>query len=283
MYLQIADDLRNRIELGATLPTESGDAAAVEPDGQLPAALRPGSQLPTEAGLSDAYSASRNTIRDAIKRLASMGLVETRQGQGTFVTQRIDPFVTVLSTDPLAPTGAEGATYLSDVNSKHRRARVTVPKVEIQTPTVEVGRRLRVPPRSQVVSRHQRRYVDDIPWSLQTSFYPMEFIEKGATRLLRDEDIVDGTVLYIAETLGIRQVGYRDWITARSPDVNEQAFFGLAHDATVFEIFRTAFDRTGTPLRVTVTVFPTDRNQFIVNVGDVPDPSYEDDQDGESA
>ena len=216
MYLQIAEDLRNRIELGATLPTESGDTAAVQPDGQLPAALRPGSQLPTELGLSDAYSASRNTIRDAIKRLASLGLVETRQGQGTFVTQRIDPFVTVLSTDPLAPTGAEGATYLSDVSSKDRRSRVTVPKVEIQTPTVEVGRRLRVPPRSQVVSRHQRRYIDEIPWSLQTSFYPMEFIEKGAVRLLRDEDIVDGTVLYIAKTLGISQVGYRDWIDRKS-------------------------------------------------------------------
>ena len=53
MYLQIADDLRNRIELGATLPTESGDAAAVGPDGQLPEALAPGSQLPTELDLSD--------------------------------------------------------------------------------------------------------------------------------------------------------------------------------------------------------------------------------------
>ena len=111
----------------------------------------------------------------------------------------------------------------------------------------------------------------------------MEFITKGATRLLMDEDIVDGTVRYIADALNIRQVGYRDWITARGPDLNEQRFFGLAHDATVFEIFRTAFDQTGTPLRVTVTVFPTDRNQFIVNVGDVPDPSYEADQDNESA
>jgi GntR family transcriptional regulator len=132
------------------------------------------------------------------------------------------------------------------------------------------------------VSRHQRRFIDDIPWSLQTSFYPMEFIDNGATSLLRDEDIVDGTVRYIAVTLGIKQVGYRDWITARSPDANEQAFFGLAHDASVFEVFRTAFDETGTPLRVTVTVFPTDRNQFIVNVGDVPDPSYEDEQNNES-
>jgi GntR family transcriptional regulator len=51
-------------------------------------------------------------------------------------------------------------------------------------------------------------------------------------------------------------------------------FFGLAHDAAVFEVFRTGFDQTGTPLRVTVTVRPADRNQFIINVGNVPDPEY---------
>ena len=285
LYLQIADDLRKRVELGAALPPESDDSAAAELDGPLPRALRPGDQLPTEVGLSEAYSASRNTIRDAIKQLTSLGLVETRQGQGTFVTKRpdIDPFVTVLSTDPLAPRGAEGATYLSDVKSKHRKAEVSVPKVEIQVPPVEVGRRLRIASRTQVVSRHQVRYIDDIPWSLQTSFYPMDFITRGATRLISAEDIVEGTVHYIAEVLHIKQVGYRDWITARSPDPNEQAFFGLAHDAAVFEIFRTAFDQTGTPLRVTVTVFPTDRNQFIVNAGDVPDPSYEAGQPSESA
>jgi hypothetical protein len=40
-------------------------------------------------------------------------------------------------------------------------------------------------------------------------------------------------------------------------------------------IFRTAFDQTKTPMRLTVTVFPTDRNQFIVNVGDdLPEPRY---------
>jgi GntR family transcriptional regulator len=275
MYLQIADDLRTRIELGAALPPDSDDSTLVEFEGGLPKTLRPGDQLPTEAGLSEAYSASRNTIRDAVKRLTSLGLVEARQGQGTFVTRKIDPFVTVLSTDPLAPKGAEGATYLSDVNSSHRQAKVSVPKVEVQVPPVEVSRRLRVAPTDQVVSRHQLRYVDNIPWSMQTSFYPMEFIAKGAIRLLRAEDILEGTVVYIGKVLDIKQVGYRDWITARTPDLNEQTFFGVAHDATVFELFRTAFDQTGIPLRVTVTVFPTDRNQFIVNVGDVPDPSYE--------
>jgi len=43
----------------------------------------------------------------------------------------------------------------------------------------------------------------------------------------------------------------------------------------MFEIFRTAFDATGRPVRVTVTVFPADRNQFIVNIGVVPEPWYD--------
>jgi GntR family transcriptional regulator len=267
MYQQIAEALRKAIELGAT----------PGPDSDGPDVLKPGAKLPTELELCDTYHASRNTIRDAIKRLTSQGLVETRPGQGTYVTTRVDPFVTELSGDPEALGGAEGATYLSDVQkSGHRNASFSIPKVEIQVPPVEVSRRLRVAPASQVVSRHQMRYIDNIPWSLQTSFYPMDFATKsGATRLLMAENIEEGTVRYLADTIGIRQVGYRDWITARGPDTNEQVFFGLAHDASVFEIFRTAFDETGTPLRVTVTVFPADRNQFISSVGKVPVPEYE--------
>jgi len=257
MYQQIAEKLRAQIESGE---------------------LAPGAQLPTELELRDRYESSRNTIRDAIKRLTSQGLVETRPGQGTFVTRQIDPFVTVLSGEPTSGGGGdEAVTYLSEVSRSHRSPRVTMLKIEIQIPSAEVLRRLRVSPDTQVVSRHEQCYIDDTPWSLRTSFYPMAFVTSGATRLLMAEDIPEGTVSYLGETVGFKQVGYRDWITARVPDVNEQAFFEIAHDATVFEIFRTGFDQTGTPMRVTVTVWPVDRNQFIVNVGEVPTPQYDDD------
>src|SRR5580693_3974956 len=177
MYQQIADDLRTQIESGE---------------------LAPGDQLPTEMELRDRYSSSRNTIRDAIKRLTSQRLVEIRPGQGTFVTRRaVDPFATVLSIDPRAPYGAEGAMYLSEVGQQHRSPSKTIPKVEIQVPSQEVSRRLRVPPNMQVVSRHESRYIDGIPWSLQTSFYPMDFVTKGATRLLMAQDIREGAVRYL--------------------------------------------------------------------------------------
>ena len=41
----------------------------------------------------------------------------------------------------------------------------------------------------------------------------------------------------------------------------------------MYEITRTAYDGNGQPMRVTVTVYPADRNQFIVDVGLVPKPS----------
>jgi len=58
----------------------------------------------------------------------------------------------------------------------------------------------------------------------------------------------------------------------RAPNPIEADFFKLASDGRVpmYEITRTAYDGNGQPMRVTVTVYPTDRNQFIVDVGQVP-------------
>jgi GntR family transcriptional regulator len=255
LYQKIAEDLENQIRADL---------------------LPEGSQLPTEDDLRTRYGASRNTVRDAVKRLTGKGLVETKPGQGTFVTKKGDPFVTRLTADPAFGVGiGEGVTLLSDVTAGSRLPSMSKPKVEVQTAVAEVTNRLRVPRGTQLISRHQERFIGDQPWSLQTSFYPMEFALRGAPLLLQSDDITEGAVAYLSAAIGLRQVGYRDWITARSPDSNEEAFFKISHDATVFEIFRTGFDQNGRPMRVTVTVFPTVQNQFIVNVGDLPDPRYE--------
>ena len=38
----------------------------------------------------------------------------------------------------------------------------------------------------------------------------------------------------------------------------------------MIETRRTAYDEDGTPVRLTVTVYPADRNQFALEVGKVP-------------
>ena len=86
-------------------------------------------------------------------------------------------------------------------------------------------------------------------------------------------DIPNGTVEYLRKNLGIKQVGWRDVITVRAPDAVESVFFELPDDGrvSVIETRRTAFDENGLAVRLTVSVYPADRNQFAVNVGIVPD------------
>ena len=45
-----------------------------------------------------------------------------------------------------------------------------------------------------------------MPYSIQTSYYPYDFAEK-APQLLKAEDIAEGVVQLIRETLGASQVG----------------------------------------------------------------------------
>lgn len=271
MYRHIADDLRAKIATGA-LP----------PDAELPeGALAPNAKLPTEGELSVQYEASRNTVREAIRRLTDEGLLESRPGQGTFVARRVDPFVTVLTADPKTGFGGgETAAYLSEVLSKHREPTTSIPRVEVLTVSDEVAVLLDIPHGSQVVSRSQDRYIDGIPWSKQTTFYLMDFITKGATKLLMAQDIAEGSVRYLADEIGVRQTGYRDWITGRLATDDEQAYFGVGHNAAVFVDSRVAFDQNNTPMRLTVTIFPVDRNQLVVNVGPNVPPLAQDDKPG---
>jgi len=44
-----------------------------------------GQKLPNEAALSSALAVSRGTVREAVRVLASQGILETRQGSGTYV------------------------------------------------------------------------------------------------------------------------------------------------------------------------------------------------------
>jgi GntR family transcriptional regulator len=249
IYRAIAEDLRRQIETGE---------------------LRPGQQLRTEIELRDHYRASRNTIRDAIKLLITRGLVETRPGQGTFVVETIIPFVTTLTGVPEEGT-SEGDTYLAEVGAL-RTPTVSAPEVGIHQAGAPTTAELQLPEGTPVVSRHQQRFIGGIPWSLQTSFYPISLVQRGASRLIEPDDIREGTVAYLRENLGIKQAGYRDTITVRAPDNVEAAFFRLPDDGriSIVETRRTAFDEQGAPIRLTVSVYPADRNQFAVNVGELP-------------
>lgn len=255
MYRTIAQDLLEQIKTGN---------------------VRPGEQLPTELELRDRYGTSRNTIRDAVKWLSSRGLVETRPGQGIFAVRRLEPFVTTLSSDPETGLGgAEGEGAFAEVRQRGRTPSASGLKVEVQLADSAVAARLRLPAGTQVIRRAQDRYIDRMPWSRQAAVYPMDLIRRGAQDLLLAQDIPGGATAYLRERLGISQVGYRDRIIVRQADEDELRFFSLPDDGhvSVVSLIRTSYQSTAegpAPFRVTFTVLPADRNQLVINAGEVP-------------
>lgn len=70
---------------GAYLSDQVADVLAAEiRAGRLAA----GDKLPTEAMLVDQFSVSRTVVREAVSRLKSLGLVDSRQGSGVYVKEQ---------------------------------------------------------------------------------------------------------------------------------------------------------------------------------------------------
>ncbi len=107
MYRLIAGDMRQKIESGE---------------------LGRGAPLPREIEFMEQYRASRNTIRDAVKMLTALGLVETRRSQGTFVVEKIDPFVTTLGPDSGFGSEAESPLHASEAAAAGRRLEASSPR-----------------------------------------------------------------------------------------------------------------------------------------------------------
>lgn len=250
LYRQIADDLRREIDSGER---------------------QPGAQLPTEDELMKRYHASRNTARNAIKELTTLGLVNTQHGRGTFVTEPVNPIVTTLTTDPETGSGGgEGLVYTAEVARSGRIGTTGPTRVEVQKANTAIADSLKIPLDAEIISRHEPRFVDGEPWSLQTSFYPKTLASR-APRLLDADSIEEGTVDYLA-SCGIQQDGYWDGIQVRAPTETEMGFFGLPQDGRiqVVEIYRVAFDQKARRVRLTITVYRADRNRFMIKVGNVP-------------
>ena len=82
------------------------DQVAEQLEGMIAAGnLQPGERLPAERQLSERLGISRPSLREAIQKLANKGLLNTRQGGGTFVAENLsnsfsDPLLALVKNQP---------------------------------------------------------------------------------------------------------------------------------------------------------------------------------------
>ena len=244
-YQQIADRLREQIDTGA---------------------LQPGERLPSEPDLVRQFDASRNTVRLAIALLTNQGLVVTRQGLGTFVTEPSRPFTALLSRIPTHPAGQPVSTLLHEVSNPGAEPETTRQVVEKSPASASVAEKLEIAPGDLVVVRRRNGAIGGVPWMMMASFFPLDIA--AGTPLEQAGDIAMGSIKLLAD-LGFAQVGFVDEIGARMPSAREFAFFGLSTGTPVVVVNRTAYTQDR-PVRMTRYIYRADRVRLSHEVGSIP-------------
>ncbi|MDX7950829.1 FadR/GntR family transcriptional regulator [Lichenihabitans sp. Uapishka_5] len=77
--------------------------------------LKPGDRLPGEQMLADTFKVSRNVVREAIARLRSDGVVQSRQGIGAFVVRNTP--LPILRVEPDAANNRAAFTHVFELRT----------------------------------------------------------------------------------------------------------------------------------------------------------------------
>ena len=94
--MKVEDKLKNKnLGTGSSIPEKVIDEIR---GALLRGDLKPGDRLPTETQLASNFSVSRIVVREAMKMLSAIGVVEIKRGNGTYIAKdisasMIDPFI----------------------------------------------------------------------------------------------------------------------------------------------------------------------------------------------
>jgi len=231
-YVQVADHIRDQILRGE---------------------LRPGDEIPSERRIVEDWGVSRPTATRALAALRAEGLVEARQGSGTFVRER--PSLARRARDRYARGRATGRIYTSGERSEITDAGLmSAPDAVASALGVEAG--------APAIRRRRIVYEEAGPVEVSCSWMPAAVAER-APRLLERKRIREGTIAYIERTTGRRARVGRDRISARLATRDEADALQLGDGAAaVLVVHHTAFDAAGEPIEFAEAVFPPGRWNF---------------------
>ncbi len=236
------------------MPTQSRNPRwrriAEEIEGQIHRGdLSAGEQLPTEIRMSEHFSVSRFTIRQALAHLESLGLVQIEHGRGIFVADRPIPFVLDNRTrfsENLRRLGLSGERRF--IRSVHDGA----------SDDVAVG--LGLSPGDEVVVVHGLAIVDNRPAGIITDYFDAGRFA-GIEKLLKES---------ASRTAALAAFGVTDYvrlstkISSRMPSGAEAKLLNIARTRPILESAKVDVDIERRPVAFGRASFCADRVQFVI-------------------
>jgi GntR family transcriptional regulator len=226
LYLQVERILAHRIESGE---------------------WHPGEQIPNETKLCAQYGLSRVTMRQAVARLVSRGLLAREQGRGTFVR------------DPSLIAGSRRVTsFTAELEELGIKAGGHVLSHEVTTAARAAAvERLRLPDDANVLSLRRVRTGNGAPIGLQTCVLPLDRFPG-----LENLDF-EGRSLYatLEEIYGVVAVEAFETFTVGGAEAVDAETLQVPCGSYVFNVERLSFDSTG-PFEYVRSVMRGDRYQI---------------------
>ncbi len=227
IYLQIEEELAERIEAGE---------------------LAPGERLPTERFLAESLGVSRMTVRAALARLEQRGLITRHQGSGTFVAE---PKVRQDTSHLRSFFEASLGQGLVPASRVIERAEILATRHLSQELELRIGE-----PVYKVV---RVRSVAGVPVVLETSFFPARIVPG-----LLELDL-EGSSIYrlMDQHYGARPVRARQALEPIAAGTLEAELLGVAVGSPLMLVERTAWDGLGRAVEHARDLYRGDRSRFV--------------------
>ncbi len=222
LYLQIASTLRAKINDGEIIHDEA---------------------LPSERELTIMTGASRVTIRKAVDKLVSEGLIYRRQGSGTYVSSRIQTASSFLS------------SFTDDAVDRGDLPGVLWIMKSFSAPTADEAARLRISMTSEVARLGRVRLANDEPLAIENAVVPKVF--------LHDLQLVDDSLYEALAKLKYRPVRGRQKIRASLATPTEASLLQIDEGSEVLRIERTTYTSSGSIVEFTRSAYRGDRYEFV--------------------
>lgn len=214
--------------------------------------LTPGDEVPSERQISAEWTVARPTAARALEALRQQGFVESRQGSGTFVRDRMRP-------NRLARERYSRARDTGKIYPANERA--TILAADYDAAPDDVAAALGIDAGAQVIRRQRLIHADDEPVELSTAWYAGSLGEQAPNLLIR-ERIRAGTTAYVEKTTGRRIRYARDEMSSRLAAAAEREHLRLPEPSAVLLVRHVVYDGEDRPLEFTEAVSPPGRWAF---------------------
>ncbi|MEU1200983.1 GntR family transcriptional regulator [Streptomyces sp. NPDC005813] len=226
-YVRLAQTLQGRIE-----------------DGTYP----PGSRVPSENQLVQAFGMSRPTVVRALELLKRDGWLESRQGFGTIVRGR---------PEVVERKDRRGRDALERDESTVEGRLVQVEQVPVPPRVASV---LGVPREARVLVRRLLVEQDGEPVELSSSYFPAGLVD--GTELAVSSPLREGLRAHLEARKKVRFDHVTERVSARLAVQEEAELLALPQGVPVLSVLVVACDVAGQALQVTDVLLPADRQEL---------------------